>query len=255
MPIGLMILCCIAGLLLLLLIGSITLYVSYDEKISLRAGIWGIKIWIISPDQPKKAKKEKKKVSSQEKKTAQKVSKRTAKKKKVSPKKVKTEAAEKKKALADDKKKDLWETIYLVLDLVKAVCPPLGKLLKRIRITHLQLSLSVGKEDADATAISYGEMNGALYYSLAALQQMMTVKVKKWEIHADFVTGETVWKYYFRVKLRVCVILWAAICMLFRFLGNTIKRNDENTKHAEAAAKQTAPERSAEKRKKDGAVS
>ncbi len=266
MPVWAIVLLVIAGILLAVLLSSITLYLRYEEDLSLQVGIWGLRFWLINPEEPeeddsaaekppqKQEKIQKEQSVSPKTEKQKKASNRTEKREKekpsdqkpsvsVSPKKEKQTAKEKARSLSEKHpKKDFAQTVYFALDLIKALLPPAVDLLSHLRITRLKVFISVGEEEADQTAYAYAAVNTAVYNTLAMLKSLILVKVEKIEIFADFVTGETRQFYSFRVKLRICHLLAAAVRMLFRFLG--IAKEKETNEASPTAS------RSEEKRKK-----
>lgn len=188
----------ILGGLLLLFVGilciSPTIYVTIREEVSVYAGALGIRKRISLEE--KKEKSEKKK----------------------QPGKKKTKEPPKK---TDDK--SFGDTVSTVLDLVRAILPPAGRLLRRLRFTHMQIRISVGCTDADQTAIRFGQISAGIYNVLGTVSHTCTLRVKEISIFPDFIRDETQYDISFRVKLRLCFVLWAGLCMLWRFLMYTLK--------------------------------
>lgn len=202
---GWIITACILLFFVLLFSLSIAADVRYDGDFSLDVGIlgWRYPVW---PQKEKKA-------------PAQKAASGTPSRKK------------RKKAPPPPEKKpeegDLKGTVGTVLDLFKALFPPLGKLLKKIRMTRLEAYILVGGEDAAQIAINYGRICGVFYGSYAALQNFIRVKkARRVDISCDFLLPETREDISFRLKLRLGSILWAALCMGWRFLAYTIRRSN-----------------------------
>ena len=202
----------IAGgiLLLLALILSLSAAadVRYDGEFYLSVGILGWRYPIL----PAKEEPEQKK---------------PAKKKQSEPKKRKTGPAPPPKPKEKPEKGDLGGLFRIVSDLLKAVFPPLGKLLCKLRLTRLEADILVGGEDAAQIAINYGRICGVFYGSYAALQNFIRVKkARRADISCDFLLPETREDISFRLKLRLGSILWAALCMGWRFLAYTIRRSN-----------------------------
>lgn len=128
---------------------------------------------------------------------------------------------------------DLKGTVGTVLDLFKALFPPLGKLLKKIRMTRLEAYILVGGEDAAQIAEDYGKICAVFYSSYAALQNIMKIKARRVDISCDFLLPKTREDISFTLKLRLGSILWAALCMGGRFLVYTIRRGREELPSAE----------------------
>lgn len=244
MPVWAIILLVIAGIFLAVLLGSITLYLRYEEDLYLQVGIFGLRFWLLNPNEPeeeeflKEPSEKERKSPLPEKGEKGGAAKEQRKKEKssVSQKETVGKNPEKKKAIVKEKaralseehpKRDFTQTVYFVLDLIRAMLPPVKELMSHLRITRLKVWISVGEEEADQTAYAYAAVNTAVYNTLALLKSLIRVKVQKIEVFADFVTGETKQAYSFRVKLRVCHLLFAAVRMLFRFLG-IAKQKEKN---------------------------
>ncbi len=125
-------------------------------------------------------------------------------------------------------KGDVKETVFMVIDIIKSVLPPLKDLLKRIRVTSLCVDITVSGEDAAQTAINYGKVNALVHSSLAALKNLVKLKVKKIKIDCDFLKTETEQRIFFKVKIRIIFVISAALRMGYAFLANTLKRKKMN---------------------------
>ena len=211
---GWIITACILLFFVLLFSLSIAADVRYDGDFSLDVGIlgWRYPVW------PQKAKPEKKAPA---KKAASGKPGRKKRKKAPPPPEKKPEEG------------DLKGTVGTVLDLFKALFPPLGKLLKKIRMTRLEAYILVGGEDAAQIATDYGKICAVFYGSYAALQNLMKIKARRVDISCDFLLPKTREDISFTLKLRLGSILWAALCMGGRFLVYTIRRGREELPSAE----------------------
>lgn len=199
---------------------SLTVYVKITDEVSVAVGAFGYrkKLDFEEPtpeEKEKQAKKEAKKKSKKKKKAGEK----------------------KKQPTEQQKKKATWEsfgeTVEFALSLIKSVVKPLGNLLSHVRITALTLRMTVCGDDADETAIQFGQICTAIYNVLGHLDNLITLKVKQVAIRPDFVSDEAQYDIHFKVKLRFSHILMAGLRMFVRFIGNTMKQK--------AAAEEKAP--------------
>lgn len=191
----------------LLLSFSATVYISIKEEVTISVGAFGYR-YHINLDEDEKPKKEKKKKKSKKKKATD------TKKKEASKKPSKKASFE-----------SFQETVEFALSIFRSVFKPTVKLLKHTRITKLSLYMTVCSEDADETAIQYGQISIAIYNLLGHLDNLITLKVKSVDIIPDFVSDEAKYDISFKVKLRLCHIIGALISMIVKFLVNTIKNN------------------------------
>ncbi|WMJ22237.1 hypothetical protein RBG61_09575 [Paludicola sp. MB14-C6] len=202
----------------LLLSFSLTVYVSIQEEVKIAIGAFGYRYHIDLDDdgKPKKPKKKKKK------------KKQTAEKKQENIK----------KPSKKPDSKSFGETIEFALSLLRAVIKPTLKLLKHTRITKLSLYMTVCGEEADETAIFFGQVSTGIYNLLGHLDNLITLKVKSVDIVPDFVSDEAKYNIFFKVKLRFCHIIGALISMIVKFLVNTIKNNLQHEQHSTKHKKQ-----------------
>lgn len=195
----------IAGAVLLLLLFvlglRVTVVIDYCGDLHLRASVLGITVFKIPTSKKKKPKKPKKK-----------------KKGKKSDDDGSAEENEDKK---DKKEKP---TLTEIIDLVKLVLDglgkPLKKMLKRVIVSHLNLQITCGGDDAAKAAINYGTANYLLSVVLNLCDEFLTLKAPD-EIHigVDFYKEKTEINGYVEVRLTVGSVLAFA----FTFLGRAIK--------------------------------
>ncbi len=205
--------------LILLLCLSVVLRVHVTEEFTLSVGILCF-YWQIFPEKPAKKKKPK-----------------------AAPKKATKKAPSKKKrkkAPPPEKKPekgDIKGTADIVLDLLKAALPPLGQMLRHLRLVKLDARIWVGGSDAAETALAFGKIQALFYGGYAALQNLIRVKAKRVEIDCDFLLPETRQDIFFCIKLRIGVILWALLRMAWRFLAHTIRKGQQPEPAVQAVKK------------------
>lgn len=230
-------------LLTLLLCCSATLYVELkDQELTVRAGAFGLRfrIWSTADAEKdpsseklkkKSEKKRKSKTANLNHKKGQKTKEnRTSEEISAERTEAQTKAEHQKDLSAQleqlpEEKRNLFEVISLVLDFIKAALGPAGFLIYRVRITSFCLTMSVGGEDASKAALNYAAVGSAVPYFIAGLGSVMTVKVRRADIWADFVTGETHQQLFFKVKLRFFELLYAGLCMIRNYLVNTNQKD------------------------------
>ncbi len=117
------------------------------------------------------------------------------------------------KAVKPRKKNGLSRpSVAEIRDLICTLWPPLKKALRRtrqsIRIDPLQLSVTVGgEEDPAASAQLYGELHGAVWTVMPALEQLLRIKDPYVHIGIDFDAGETVMEGTLGVSIRIGTLL------------------------------------------------
>lgn len=189
--------------IVILLLFSLTFYVKIDEDISISVGIIGLK-FNINLDEDEKTKKVKIKKA-----------------KKAKPIKSEKKQISNPKKEANEKK-SLSENIELWTRIIKSLMPNFLRMLKKTRIKNLNIIIKVASEYPDETALLYGQFSMGIYNIIAHLTNCIKVNIKKIEITPDFTKQETDYYIYFKVKIRLCHILFALFGMLIKFVGNTI---------------------------------
>lgn len=199
------------GLLLLialLLSLSLTFVIRLTDHAELSVGIAFYRYPILPPKEEKAPSERKKK----------KLLKKEAKKQQEELQKKKEAAAQKK-----PDEKSLGEMLELISAILRSVLPDTGRMLSHLRITGLRMFIRVGCEDADDTAIRYGQINAAVYTLLGAIDSLITLRVKSVDILPDFVRGESEYQISCKVKLRLCHIVGGGLKIGFQLLRNLFR--------------------------------
>lgn len=90
-----------------------------------------------------------------------------------------------------------WEKIISALELLPEV---LKKLFGSIRIYDIRLTVPVHKQDAAATAVAYGRVNGLIGGALAAASHIFQVEIYELNVLCDY-TGDEAGKERFSCKI------------------------------------------------------
>ncbi|MEG1778600.1 MAG: DUF2953 domain-containing protein [Oscillospiraceae bacterium] len=112
-------------------------------------------------------------------------------KKKKEPKQIKAKKKQSaktkvKKTKSKEKTQNISETIEMVLDILRALPKAIKLLLKSFCIYDLQLTMTIGREDAHQTALTFGKMSAYIYSIFAVLNNIFKIKVKSMVIQPDF---------------------------------------------------------------------
>lgn len=209
----------VAALLTAFLLASVTVKVMISDTVRIWVGAFGIRFLILPAKQKKQRKrKQKKKVPS-------------ARKKKPAEK-------SRKKPKEKPHEQSFGETVSFAVDLLRSTVPGAAALLKKIRFVNMRVFVSVGADSADETAIRYGMVCGAVYNTLAAIDSVITLRVKSVDVVSDFVTGEMRYDISFLAKLRIGSILKAAIGILISIVRMMFRRNAQQEETLQAMQKQ-----------------
>lgn len=211
---------------LLLLSFSLTVYVKITDEVKVSVGAFGFRKNIDFSDE-KKEELEKKKL----------------KEKKAKGKKQQTSKKQKSKPKEKVNEKTFGETIEFALLVIKSVANPTKDLLKNIRLTNVHINMTVCDEDANDTAIKFGQVCAGVYSLLGYLDQLLTVKIKKVNIKPDFVSDEPQYNIHFKAKIRLFHIIGSAFGIIYNFIVNTIKANNEIQKQNQIKKEELKKER------------
>ncbi len=194
------------GIILLINIADFTVKVSMqDGQTTVKAGVWPVLVQIVpGKERPAKSKKEK-----------------PAKQKE--PRKKKKAAAEQAQEKAKKTPGDVKALIGTVMELVKAVLPPVGYIVGGVRFRHLVLHITVSESDAAQTAIRYGQINALLHGSFPLAQQVFDLKADHLGVSYDFLPGRSQMFFSVEVHLRGARVIWGALKMIVRAIPALLK--------------------------------
>ena len=134
--------------------------------------------------------------------------------KKKPSKKEKTQAAEKdSKKKTKPKKEKIPLSFDIVCDYIRLGAEALGKMRRRLVVKNLSCHLKVASADAAKTAITYGEVTGAVSVLYPVLERNLRIKRTDISVDADFESSK--WNILTDVTLAVCPLrMLTAACVL-----------------------------------------
>ncbi|MCL2696539.1 MAG: hypothetical protein FWE74_00495 [Oscillospiraceae bacterium] len=101
--------------------------------------------------------------------------------------------------------------ISMLKMLVGSMAHPIKRLIKKIKVTELNIDSVVGGSDAAKAAINYGLQNAAVYSGVVWLDSITNVKVERINIQADFCREESEFALHCKVKIKSGTVL---VCLL-----------------------------------------
>ncbi len=104
-------------------------------------------------------------------------------------------------------------------ELIKSLLNSAGKLLKHIRLSRLDVSITVAHEDAANTAVEYGAACAVVYPIVSILESNVEVKESSISIKPDFDAKTSSGTLYADIRIRVFHVFAA----LFRLASQLIK--------------------------------
>ena len=111
------------------------------------------------------------------------------------------------------------------------------KMLKTIRIHHLDFEITVGKDDAYEAAMLYGKVQGAVSGVLALISGMFTVKIDRADVKCVFDKKTFDGKVSAEIKIRPSAVIAIAVCVGVNFLKLWLPGFIKSRKKAKAEKK------------------
>lgn len=157
-----------------------------------------------------------------------------AEKKKDAKKQSSAKKPKKKKAAAKSKKSDEGEgtekksAISLLLTMREIIFDTIKRFPGKLRLEILRLRLSVGAEDAAATAIGYGAVTQAVGAALTLAEEHADVRIKRDAVMIlpDFLSGKLDADVSVRLSVRVGSFFGLALRFIFNFIKLKAARQD-----------------------------
>ena len=134
----------------------------------------------------------------------------------------KTVPVSEKKEKKPKKKTDVKET----LGIIKTVAPVLKEFAEKIYVSEIDLFVSVAKEDAMETAVSYGLLNAEICSALAVLKNFYRIKKEKVFIYPDFKGDKNIYSLKIKLSARGFYVYSLAVSALKIFLKETFSEKE-----------------------------
>ncbi len=130
------------------------------------------------------------------------------------------EAEDEKSSKTKKEKPTLSELLDLIKLALSSLGKPLRKVLKRVIISHLNLHIVAGGDDAAKAAINYGAANYLLSVALNLCDEYFTLKeADEIRVDVDFYKEKTEVNCYVEIRLTV----GSALAFAFTLLGRAIR--------------------------------
>ncbi len=111
-----------------------------------------------------------------------------------------------------------WEAIRPYLSLLPKCARLIRRFLRRTTIADFNLQISVGAPDAAKTALLFGHVNTAVFTAVALVDELFTLRVRRVDVSADFVSGKSDARLSLKVRLVPLAALAAAFNAAWIFL-------------------------------------
>jgi hypothetical protein len=115
-------------------------------------------------------------------------------------------------------KKDIPDLdIKTVKMLLGSLAHPFKQLIRKIKISELNIESIVGGSDAAMAALNFGLQNGAIYSALAWLDSIANLKVERVHIQPDFMREDSVFKLHCKVKIKIGTVIACALAFMVKY--------------------------------------
>ena len=196
--------------LLALLIGvlSVPVYgrITYDGALSVRMRVLGIPFTILPKEKTEKKKRPAKK---------------TAKEKKPS-------AVQELAALL--KQDDIGGTLHFLGGVAVLAGKTVGRLLRSITVTQLDLQMRIATDDVAVTAQRYGQVCSVLYPSLAIIERWVRMRRRNLRVEPNFLMDTSAARFDIRLHVSLWRLLGAALALLWGLIVLKEESNPQITK-------------------------
>ena len=196
--------------LLVLLIGALSVPVygriTYDGALSVRMRVLGIPFTILPKEKTEKKKRPAKK---------------TAKEKKPS---AVQELAE---LLKQD---DIGGTLHFLGGVAVLAGKTVGRLLRSITVSQLDLQMRIATDDAAVTAQRYGQVCSVLYPSLAIIEQWVRIRHRNLRVEPNFLMETSAARFDIRLHVSLWRLIGAALALLWGLILLKEESNPQITK-------------------------
>ena len=225
----------IALFIFILLASSIRVDVEYDKVFKYRVRYLFF-TFVKNPLSPRELKKKKKKEEKAKKKQDDEKKKKGAHlKEKTDAKKQKSADTEQKQAA--DKKPKMKFSFDLIRRIIGRASPHVKRIFKKIRFSSVVIDITAGGDDAAKVAISYGVHCGAVHGLVTFLDSVISFKVDKISVKADFDLPKN--EYYAKgtIRFRLSTLLHSGIWGFFAVLSEIRKDSVQAEKNREEQKK------------------
>lgn len=189
------ILLALLALVLLVLLIPVTGRIAYDGTLCVRLRVLGVPITLLPRPEPPSSEQPKKQ--------------RRVKKDKPSP------LEELKELLRHD---DVAGTLHFICGVARLAARAVGRVLRSVTVTRLQLQLLIATGDPADTAQRYGQVCSVLYPALEQIGQRMCIRRRDLRVEPNFLLERGNARFDIRLRVSVWRLAGAGIALLWGFV-------------------------------------
>ena len=129
------------------------------------------------------------------------------------------------------KQDDLEGTLHFVSEVARLAGRTVGRLLRAVTVTDLQLQLLIATGDPADTAQVYGAVCGVLYPAMELIgQRMRKIRHRQVRVEPNFLLEQSSARFDIRLRISVWRLLGAALALLWGFVLLREKDKPQMTK-------------------------
>lgn len=184
-------------LFLLMVVLSVPIYgrIAYDGEILVKIRVLGIPIVLVPQPESKSF--------------------RPSRKQKKEP----TEKPSKiKEVLSLMKQDDLAGTLHFLHTVATLAAKAVGRVLRSVTVSRLDLQMRIATEDPATTAQRYGQVCSVLYPALAGIESVVRVRHRNLRVEPNFLMEKSAVRFDIRLRVSVWRLLGAGIALLWGIL-------------------------------------
>ena len=116
------------------------------------------------------------------------------------------------------KQDGLVGTLSFLREIAALAAKTVGRVLRSVTVSRLDLQLIVATDDPAVTAQRYGQVCGVLYPALAGIESVVSVRHRHLRVEPNFLMEKSAVRFDIRLRMSVWRLLGAGITLLWGFL-------------------------------------
>lgn len=116
------------------------------------------------------------------------------------------------------KQDGLAGTLSFLREIAALAAKTVGRVLRSVTVSRLDLQLIVATDDPAVTAQRYGQVCGVLYPALAGIESVVSVRHRHLRVEPNFLMEKSAVRFDIRLRMSVWRLLGAGITLLWGFL-------------------------------------
>ena len=181
--------------------------ITYDGVLSVRMWVLGIPFTILPQEKTEKKKRPAKKSAAKEKKPS---------------------AFQELAGLL--KQDDIGGTLHFLGGVAALASKTIGRLLRSITVSQLDLQMRIATDDVSVTAQRYGQVCSVLYPSLAIIEQWVRVRRRNLRVEPNFLMETSAARFDIRLHVSLWRLIGAALALLWGLILLKEESNPQITK-------------------------